>query len=144
MPAAPSFFGSMTIEPADQIPLMELIGYLLDCRPELIVAANRLVDAEGRGNVADVVVDTCIGLETLLLRDNQELTFRVKLNYAFLGPAQERRTRADALTKLYSTRGKVVHGSIKLEKDSRVRASVSASPSWSQPMPMSLLVDLAG
>jgi hypothetical protein len=105
-----NFRASMTLGAGDIPVLQEVFGLLLDCRPEVTIAANRLVDAEGRSKAEDVVVDSTIGLETLLLLDNQELTFRVQLNYAFLGLPEQRSSRAAMLKSLYKIRGEIVHG----------------------------------
>lgn len=103
--------GRVELLPAEIEALKVNLSLLLDGRPEIAIAAKRLVDAEARLNPADAVVDVAIGLETLLLREHQELTYRVKLNYAFLAPLQERRARVSELNELYKWRGKIVHGS---------------------------------
>lgn len=72
------FIPSMNIETSDAERIPEIYRLLLECRPEIRIAAGRLMDAEARINHADSVVDCTIGLETLLnptARD--ELTFRV-------------------------------------------------------------------
>jgi hypothetical protein len=83
---------------------------MMNCRDQVLLAARRLLDAERRHNPADAIVDVAIGLEALLLQQQQELTFRVKLNYAFLGPSTERSARVTELNDVYDWRNKIVHG----------------------------------
>jgi hypothetical protein len=109
--SGPRFFSSIDLTSAEAEELRVVFERMRDARPEIGIAAKRLVDAESRANPADAIVDSAIGLETLLLRDRQELTYRVKLNYAFLAPFSERRDRISELNELYAWRGKVVHGS---------------------------------
>ena len=83
-------------------------------RDEIYVASSRLVDAEFRTSSVDSLIDSIIGLETLLNpMDRDELSFRIALNYAFLGAEETRRSRYDAIRDIQKTRNKLVHGGAK-------------------------------
>ncbi len=84
-------------------------------RDELKIAAARLLDAEGRISPVDALLDAVIGLEALLNNDHAELSFRVALNYAFLGTTAGRRKRYDNIRKVYNARSCIVHGGQKLK-----------------------------
>ncbi len=118
--------GGMTLQPSGVEVIKEVFPLLFDCRPEIRVAADRIVDAERRLKPADAVVDAAIGLETLLLNNNQELTFRVQLNYAFLADPEHRAARVATIKQLYKMRNKIVHGLIRTP-NADVRAMVEAS-----------------
>ena len=84
-------------------------------RSEVIIAAGRLLDSEHRPSPVDALLDSVIGLEVLLNpSDVGELSFRVALNYAYLGEFQERRKRYESLKSVQMTRNKVVHGGLNM------------------------------
>ena len=84
-------------------------------RDELNIAAARLLDAESRMSPIDALLDAVIGLEVLLNpNDRSELSFRVALNYAYLAPASERRTRYENVRDVQLSRNRVVHGGLNL------------------------------
>jgi hypothetical protein len=61
------------------------------------------------------LLDTVIGLEVLLNpNDYAELSFRVALNYAYLGSTAERRNRYENIRDIQKTRNRVVHGGLNL------------------------------
>ena len=85
-------------------------------RDELNIAAARLLDAESRISPVDALLDAVIGLEVLLNpNDRSELSFRVALNYAYLAPASERRTRYENVRDVQLSRNRVVHGGLNLK-----------------------------
>jgi hypothetical protein len=90
---------------------------LIACeREEIRIAAARLMDAESRFSPVDALLDSVIGLETLLMpRDSGELSFRISLNYAMLGDSVSHRDRYEDMKKIQETRGKVVHGSLNMK-----------------------------
>ena len=82
-------------------------------RSEIKVAAARLRDAENRLSAIDSLLDSVIGLETLLNpNDSAELAFRVALNFAFLGPPASRRSRYENIRDVQRIRNKIVHGGL--------------------------------
>ena len=84
-------------------------------RDEVRIAAGRLGDSENRLSPVDSLLDAAIGLEALLNpNDFNELAFRVALNYAFMGPPSERRSRFDRVRAIQKTRNRVVHGGLNL------------------------------
>lgn len=84
-------------------------------RDEVRLAALRLVDAENRLSTIDSLLDSVIGLETLLNpMDFTELSFRVALNYAFLAEKKDQRKRYDHIKDIQKTRNRIVHGGLKL------------------------------
>lgn len=84
-------------------------------RSEVIIAAGRLLDSEHRPSAVDALLDSVIGLEVLLNpSDVGELSFRVALNYAYLGELQQRRRRYELLKSVQITRNKVVHGGLNM------------------------------
>lgn len=85
-------------------------------RDELNIAAARLLDAESRISPVDALLDAVIGLEVLLNpNDRSELSFRVALNYAYLAPEAERRTRYENVRDVQVSRNRVVHGGLNLK-----------------------------
>lgn len=116
MPPPAGFMHSLAVEDGDVRALQEHFAGLLDCRPEIGVAAGRLVDAENRIHPTEAILDVAIGLETLLNPSaTDELTFRVRLNYASLGA--DRRKRVDELAELFKFRGRIVHGGFDQKRD---------------------------
>ena len=84
-------------------------------RDELKIAAARLLDAESRLSPVDSLLDAVIGLEVLLNpNDYAELSFRVALNYAYLGNPNDRRNRYENVRDVQKTRNRVVHGGLNL------------------------------
>lgn len=81
-------------------------------RNEVKIAAARLLDAESRLSPVDALLDAVIGLEALLNNDRAEISFRVALNYGFLGPIADRRKRFDDIREVYKIRSSVVHGGL--------------------------------
>lgn len=97
----------------DELPRLE--GFvrqcLKPCRPKLELAKQRLSEAEVRRSPVDAIVDAFVGIEALLNPDNApELSLRVALNYATLGPSESARSRFRTLRDLYKVRSKIVHG----------------------------------
>ena len=91
-------------------------------RNELNIAAARLLDAESRMSPVDALLDAVIGLEVLLNpHDRSELSFRVALNYAYLAPVFERRTRYENVRDVQLWRNRVVHGGINLRSKEATR-----------------------
>lgn len=67
-----------------------------------------------RSNLGDAIVDVFVGLESLLLRDNTELSFRLSIRTAALLSKRkiERAVIYKAVKKAYGFRSQVVHGSL--------------------------------
>lgn len=64
----------------------------------------------------DALLDAVIGLEALLNpNDYSELSFRVALNYAFLGLVTDRRVRYERVRDIQKVRNRVVHGGLNLQ-----------------------------
>lgn len=85
-------------------------------RDELRISAARLLDAESRLSPVDALLDAVIGLEVLLNpNDRTELSFRVALNYAFLGTPSGRRKRYENVRDVQLTRNRVVHGGLNVK-----------------------------
>lgn len=85
-------------------------------RDELKIAAVRLVDAESRLSPVDSLLDAVIGLEVLLNpNDYAELSFRVALNYAYLGNPADRRNRYENVRDVQKIRNRVIHGGLNLK-----------------------------
>jgi Apea-like HEPN len=91
-------------------------------RDEVRIAAARLLDAENRLSPVDSLLDAVIGLEVLLNpNDYAELSFRVALNYAYLGSSADRRKRYESVRDIQKTRNRVVHGGLNLRlRDSTI------------------------
>lgn len=88
---------------------------ILNKRDEVRIAATRLVDAESRLSPVDALLDAVIGLEVLLNpNDYAELSFRVALNYAYIGNPIDRRKRYENVRDIQKTRNRVVHGGLNL------------------------------
>lgn len=96
---------------ADEIVLLKsLFADLKGARSEVKLAASRLVDASGRIQPTDSLLDCVIGLETLLKpQGTSETAFRVALNYAFLAPEKERRQRYEKVKNVQRTRNAIIH-----------------------------------
>lgn len=109
-------FSFMELSQGDIDSFIQLYKALAETRrDELNIAAARLLDAESRISPVDALLDAVIGLEVLLNpNDRSELSFRVALNYAYLGPAAERRKRYENVRDVQLTRNRVVHGGLNL------------------------------
>lgn len=112
-------FASLELGQAEVATFLKLERALrMASRQELRIAADRLVDAEGRLSPVDALLDAVIGLEVLLNpMDSSELAFRVALNYAFLAEPEHRRERYERVRLLQKTRNRVVHGGLGLKSD---------------------------
>jgi hypothetical protein len=110
-------FSTMDLSEADIDDLITIEKRLSENRrDEIRISANRLLDAENRLSPVDSLLDAAIGLEVLLNpMDSSELAFRVALNYAFMGPPEERRERYDRLRAIQKVRNRVVHGGLNLQ-----------------------------
>lgn len=109
-------YPALPLEANDLAPLRDLYQSLDNSRDEITIAAKRLIDAEHRHSPVDALLDTIIGLETLLNpMDASELSFRVALNYAFLAEEEHRRNRYDEIKKVQKIRNQVVHGGLNLQ-----------------------------
>ena len=109
-------FSFMELSQGDIDSFIQLYKALAETRrDELNIAAARLLDAESRFSPVDALLDAVIGLEVLLNPNvRSELSFRVALNYAYLGPAAERRKRYENVRDVQLTRNRVVHGGLNL------------------------------
>lgn len=94
------------------------------------VAAGRLVESANRLSPVDALVDAMIGIDVLLdPTERTELSFRAALNYAFLGPREDRSARFHSLKKLQNVRGKVLHAGVNMSReknDELVQAATDA------------------
>jgi hypothetical protein len=89
---------------------------LANSRDEVEISVNRLKDAETRLSPVDALLDAAIGLEVLLNpQEDTELSFRIALNYAYLGPPQDRRSRYEHLRTIQKTRNRVIHGGLNMQ-----------------------------
>jgi hypothetical protein len=83
--------------------------------PTLEMASQRLVDSVRRTKPRDTIVDTVIGLESILLANLQdgrtELGFRFALHYALLFAIEEREDAFFTAKDLYNLRSTIAHGS---------------------------------
>jgi len=84
------------------------------------LALSRLSEAERRLNPIDSIIDSVIGLESILLNDignkktQGELRFRFALNYASLFLKEDRYNKRKFANDIYDLRSSIVHGSQKL------------------------------
>lgn len=107
-------FASMSLTNEDIPKLFEVHSRLT--ANEVRIACVRLMDAEHRMSPVDALLDAVIGLEALLNpNDSSELSFRVALNYAFLGTAEVRRVRFEKIRDIQKVRNRVVHGGLNLQ-----------------------------
>ncbi len=87
-----------------------------DPRESVRIAVSRLFDSEHRLSPVDSLIDCVIGIETLLKpKAENELAFRVALNYAFLEKPILRRSRFDEMTRLQKIRNQIVHNGFNLK-----------------------------
>ncbi len=81
------------------------------------IALSRLSESELRLNPIDSIIDSVIGLESLLLRETGdekyrgEMRWRFSTNYATLFDREERLARRKSALNAYDLRSKIVHGS---------------------------------
>ncbi|MBU1692276.1 MAG: hypothetical protein KJ958_10570 [Gammaproteobacteria bacterium] len=110
-------FASMNLTSEDIPRLFEVHSRLTaNQRDEVRIACVRLMDAEHRMSPVDALLDAVIGLEALLNpNDSSELSFRVALNYAFLGTTEVRRVRFERIRDIQKVRNRVVHGGLNLQ-----------------------------
>jgi hypothetical protein len=107
-------FGYIDLDDDDLEKLAKIYqGYSSNQNDQLKISIGRLSDAENRISNVDVLLDSIIGLEVLLNpMDNAELSFRVALNYAFLGAPPERKKRYYLLKAIQAVRNRIVHGGL--------------------------------
>ena len=88
------------------------------------LALSRYGTAIGRRRIEDQIIDHWVALESIFLRENDELGFRASLRIAgFLGSNGDERVRIRKQAKgSYDTRSKVVHGFSGLD-ESRIAAA---------------------
>lgn len=110
IPPKPPLSCNMELDSKAATRFVAIYRALGQVRSEIRLAAQRLWDAEHRSALEDVVLDSVIGLETILNPSDQgELAFRVALNYAFLAPDPERRERYERIREIQMIRNKIVH-----------------------------------
>jgi hypothetical protein len=86
----------------------------------LEMASQRLVDSARRTKLRDTIVDSVIGLESILLAntgDKTELRFRFSLHYASLFPKEECKDAFYTARDLYDLRSTIAHGSSLKEEE---------------------------
>ena len=112
-------FASMNLIAEDVPRLLEINSRLANNQREAVrIACVRLMDAEHRMSQVDALLDAVFGLEALLNpHDSSELSFRVALNYGFLGAPEARRTRFDQIRNIQKIRNRVVHGGRSLQSE---------------------------
>jgi hypothetical protein len=104
--------GSYDLSPEDMAPLRDHAERVL--RPfddSLDLALSRLSDAETRSRHTDRLLDSAIGLESILLGGTGgESTYRFAMNYAALADsAEDRWQRFERAKRVYSCRSALVH-----------------------------------
>lgn len=112
----PQTFGHIDLGDDDLDKLTKIYqGYSSNQNDQLKISIGRLGDAENRFSNVDVLLDSIIGLEVLLNpMDSAELSFRVALNYAFLGVPSERKKRYQLLKAIQVVRNRIVHGGLNI------------------------------
>lgn len=103
------------ISPEETSALKRYAQLFQEAHPTLQMATQRLVDAARRTKPEDTIVDSVIGLESVLLfspGDTSELRFRFSLNYSALFPKEGRQEAFYLARQLYDLRSKIVHGDI--------------------------------
>lgn len=112
------------ISPEETLALKEYIQFFQVAHSTLQMATQRLVDAARRTKPEDAIVDSIIGLESILLYspgDTSELRFRFSLNYSMLFPKEGRQEAFYLARQLYDLRSKIVHGDL-LQKNIKIGA----------------------
>jgi len=80
---------------------------------KLNIAIARLTDSENRLSPIDSLIDSIIGIESLINpTDTGEQTFKMSLYYAFLFEKEKRKENYNTLKSVFNTRNKIVHGGI--------------------------------
>jgi hypothetical protein len=121
-PLSTNPYASMHLEAAALIEIQRTYRAVIDAPANVRIAAARLHDAVRRTSPVDALLDSIIGLEVLLNpRDDRELSFRVALNYAFMGPQKERHDRYVVLKNIQSMRNKVVHGGLNMHSKEAIK-----------------------
>lgn len=80
--------------------------------PRVKLAVDRFTSSYNRVTPQDTIIDVFIGLESLLIEDNQELSFKLRMRMANLlgGSRQERLNTFDDIKAGYNMRSTIVHG----------------------------------
>lgn len=81
--------------------------------PDLEMACHRLLDSGRRIQWQDTILDSVIGLETILLagiKERSELSYRFALHYSTLYPKDERLAAFKTARDLYDLRSRISHG----------------------------------
>lgn len=126
-PLSTNPYASMGLEAAALVDVQRTYRAVTQAPANVRIAASRLHDAVRRTSPADALLDSVIGLEVLLNpRDDRELSFRVALNYAFMGPHNERHGRYVVLKGIQSMRNKVVHGGINMHSKEAAKLAEQA------------------
>lgn len=84
-------------------------------RDSLHIPLSRLNVSYMHSDMRDKLIDLCIAMESLYLRETQELAYKLALRAAyFLEHEAERRSHAfQRIKQIYAERGKIVHGTAK-------------------------------
>jgi len=105
------------IEASDVVPLTAHAALFSSLHRALEMACNRLMDATRRNKHRDSIVDAVIGLESILLSEigdtsyRGETRLRFSLNYSTLFSSPEERKKAFGIARdLYDLRSKIAHG----------------------------------
>jgi Apea-like HEPN len=81
--------------------------------PDLEMACHRFVDSGRRIQWQDTILDSVMGLETILLagiKERSELSYRFALHYSMLYPKDERLAAFKTARDLYDLRSRISHG----------------------------------
>jgi hypothetical protein len=81
--------------------------------PDLDMACHRFVDSGRRIQWQDIILDSVMGLETILLagiKERSELSYRFALHYSTLSPKDERLAVFKIARDLYDLRSRISHG----------------------------------
>lgn len=107
------------LRPSQASQLRKVFSALPKLRSQYPVATSRFAELPERWSAADRLVDSTIGLESLLLKEDemQESTFKFALRGAWLLAPSDRALREKWLGRLnnvYANRSKIVHGNSKI------------------------------
>lgn len=110
---APRPFRSVELTPAAAAAADRHLQFEGKFRQKMDLAADRLILSRRRAGSADRSIDLCIALEALLSDSKSELSYRMGLRAGLLlgGDVEERVTIQRTISKAYSLRSSVVHGS---------------------------------
>jgi hypothetical protein len=101
-----------------------------DQRGFLSIPLGRFHDSYERRNETDKLIDLCIALESLYVRDRDELAYRLALRCAYFLEGDKPAETFRAVKDIYDARSKIVHGTPRQPNDEQLEHLVAEAEKY--------------